>query len=351
MKKSWLLVAAVLIVAPLGGSNRKSSVARAGFIPPFATSGCGGGGGTPDSGGPVDLGGGGSVDLGGGGPHAIKTAFIIVMENENWSDIKASADAVYIKQLLSAGAHAEQYYNPPKLHPSEPNYIWLEAGSNYGLTTDNDPSSSNYLPNTPHLAAQLQQAGITWKSYQEDISGTNCPLASSGKYAAKHDPFVFFGDVTNNNDAASSNCIAHIRPFSELATDLQNGAVAAYNFITPNLCDDMHGDPSCGSSYNAIKTGDTWLSQVVPQILASAAYKAGGAIFITWDESESLLQLSDNPIGLIVLSPFAKVNYQNSIAYTHSSTLRTLQEIFSVGPLLGDAAKAADLSDLFSTFP
>jgi trimethylamine:corrinoid methyltransferase-like protein len=43
--------------------------------------------------------------------------------------------------------------------------------------------------------------------------------------------------------------------------------------------------------------------------------------------------------------------YTNSIHYTHSSTLRTIEEIFSITPLLGDASKATDLSDLFKKFP
>jgi hypothetical protein len=67
-----------------------------------------------------------------------------------------------------------------------------------------------------------------------------------------------------------------------------------------------------------------------------------------WDEAAK----GDGPIGMIVLSPFAKGNgYQNSIHYTHGSTLRTMQEIFGVIPLLGDAANEADLSDLFLLFP
>jgi hypothetical protein len=57
------------------------------------------------------------------------------------------------------------------------------------------------------------------------------------------------------------------------------------------------------------------------------------------------------PIGLIVLSKSAKVGYSNSIHYTHSSTLRTLQEMFGVSPFLGDAANATDLSDLFTHLP
>ncbi len=55
---------------------------------------------------------------------------------------------------------------------------------------------------------------------------------------------------------------------------------------------------------------------------------------------------------MIVLSPFGKGHgYQNSIHYTHGSTLRTMQEIFAVNPLLGDAANETDLSDLFMLFP
>ena len=97
-----------------------------------------------------------------------------------------------------------------------------------------------------------------------------------------------------------------------------------------------------------IKQGDDWLSQQVPAILHSHAYHQGGALFVTWDEAE----IGDGPIGMIVLSPFAKGNgYQNFIYYEHGSTLRTMEEIFGVSPLLGDAAGQSDLRDLFAVFP
>jgi hypothetical protein len=55
---------------------------------------------------------------------------------------------------------------------------------------------------------------------------------------------------------------------------------------------------------------------------------------------------------MIVLSPFAKGGgYSNTTYYDHGSTLRTIQEIFSLTPLLGDAKKQSDLSNLFSVFP
>jgi hypothetical protein len=278
--------------------------------------------------------------------QAVKTVFIILMENHNWSAIKGSTSAPYINNtLLATGAHAEQDYNPPGIHPSLPNYLWLEAGTNFGITADVSPSSG-HQSTTSHLVTLLKNAGISWKAYQEDIDGTTCPLSNVNSYATKHDPFVYFDDVTNNLSSTSAYCIAHIRPFTELATDVANNTVASYNFITPNLIDDMHD--------GTIAQGDSWLAANVPVIQNSAAYKAGGVIFITWDEGEGGTapgDTKDGPIGLIVLSPLAKVGYQNTIHYTHSSTLRTIEEILHVTPLLGDAANATDLSDLFTSFP
>ena len=94
----------------------------------------------------------------------------------------------------------------------------------------------------------------------------------------------------------------------------------------------------------------------MPLILQSEEYKRGGALFIIWDEAEDSGQFSDGPIGVFLLSPFAKGEgkreYENSIRYDHSSTLKTLQEIFDVDPTsgypwLGAAATAADVSALF----
>lgn len=286
------------------------------------------------------------TSCGGTCPGGIQRVFLILMENHNWADVKNSASAPYINgTLLTAGAHAEQYYNPPALHPSEPNYLWLEAGTNFGILNDNPPSA-NHQSTGAHLVTLLANAGISWTSYQEGISGSVCPLAASGLYAPKHNPMIFFDDVTNTNDPQSATCLAHVRPYGELATNLQNGAVARYNFITPNLCNDMHN--TCAPVADPVKQGDTWLSTAIPMIQSSIAYQNNGVILVTWDEGEG----GDGPIGMIVLSPLAKPGgYGNTIHYTHDSTLRSLQEIFGVAPLLGDAATATDLSDLFAAFP
>ena len=173
-----------------------------------------------------------------------------------------------------------------------------------------------------------------------------CPLTDLGDYVVHHDPFVFFNDITRANDAHAPSCVAHVRPYAELQASLNDDTAARYNFITPSVCDDMHTD--CAPLNDRVKQGDTWLSTELPKLLASRAYANNGAIFITWDEGKP----GDGPIGMIVLSPKAKGGgYQNTIHYTHSSTLRTIEEIFGVTPMLGDAANATDLSDLFASFP
>jgi hypothetical protein len=156
---------------------------------------------------------------------------------------------------------------------------------------------------------------------------------------------------------------SHYAPLQQLQADLDHDTVAEYNWITPNQFNDMHSGLSAGykgltGDPAKILQGDDFLRQIVPAIMASNAYKNHGAIIIWWDESEQDGVANDNPddfnhtIGEIVISPHAHANvkglpYASPVNFTHSSDLRTMQEIFRVGPLLGDAANATDLSDLF----
>src|SRR5579864_3991311 len=81
--------------------------------------------------------------------HHIKTVFIILMENHNWTgngslNIKGNPEAPYINStLLPMASYANNYNNPPGNHPSLPNYLWLEAGTNFGIYDDNPPSQDH----------------------------------------------------------------------------------------------------------------------------------------------------------------------------------------------------------------
>jgi hypothetical protein len=252
------------------------------------------------------------------------------------------------------------------------------------------------------LSNLLTLAGKTWRSYQEDTdlvpdgavfdnvalprnqwtvplvslagvfaSGVNSYNGSAQyNYAAKHNPMVFFTDTNGGNNTTSSNPLSsQYAPLQQLADDLANDTVADYNWITPNQFNDMHTALSggykglTGDAAN-IKQGDDFLSQIVPVIMASKAYKNHGVIILWWDEAEGDGVAGDNAddfnhtIPEIIISQHAHSNvngvpYASPLNFTHSSDLRTMQEIFRVGPLLGDAANSNDLSDLFApgSFP
>jgi hypothetical protein len=270
----------------------------------------------------------------------IHTVFLIVMENVTWSDLAGSTNAPYINNvLLPQSSYASNMFIISGTFGSLPQYLWLESGTNWGMTSDSNDPSAHHFSTTNHFVIQLQNAGISWKSYQESISGTTCPTASSGLYAAYHNPFVYFDDIY----FSPTNCSNHIRPYTELERDLTNNTVARYNFITPNLCNDMHGSASCPAG-NRIRLGDNWLSSEIPKILNSQAYQNNGAIIITWDEGTAN---AAGPYGTIVLSPWSRGGgYAISNRLDHTATFRTLQEIFQV-PVLYAAKSGPDLSDLF----
>jgi phosphatidylinositol-3-phosphatase len=272
--------------------------------------------------------------------HSIKTVWVIVMENHSWKNVHHNPNAPYINSLLQIGAHAENYTNEDT-HPSEANYIWMEAGDDLDIS-DNDDPFENYRTTKHHLTNQLESVGVTWRAFPEGIDGTACPTQSAGDFKAKHTPFVFFEDVTDGRHTASARCMEHVRPYWEL---LSNGA--QYNFITPSQCHDMHDADGCETP-DRVTNGDRWLSRELPQILATDAYREGGAVFIVWDEGNDD---ADEPLGLIALSPFAKPGHSSSIPYSHGSLVRTMQDIFAVRPYLRDASRAKPLSDLFTSFP
>jgi hypothetical protein len=281
--------------------------------------------------------------------------FLIVLENHNWigtGGISGSYEAPYInKTLVPMAAVANNYFNPYGIHPSLPDYLWMEGGQNFGIYGDGSPSQYR-LSTHAHLSELLHNAGIPWRAYEESISGRVCPLTAEGPvdssgsnlYEPRHLPQIYFSDMTSGRNPYSSYCIAHVRPLTELASDLSDNTIGRYNFITPNMCHDGHD--TCGG--NTIAHIDSWLKGFMPLLFNSAQYKAGRVtIFIATDEAAN----GDGPIMFMALGHGVKHGYKNEIRYTHSSLLRTLEEIFKVSPLLGYAAYARDLRDLFATFP
>jgi phosphatidylinositol-3-phosphatase len=270
----------------------------------------------------------------------IRHLWVVMMENTDWAQIKGSSSAPYINDTLVARyAHAENYR--AHAHNSLPNYLLLEAGDPMGQLGRSPTPNELRLRTTDHLATYLTRAGVSWKSYRENLpgNGRTCALTDPGApYSADHNAPVYFDDFSG------PTCIAHERPLTELAADLGHHRVPRYSFVVPN---DYHqGEkPIPGGGSDLIHNADGFLRVLVPKIQASAAYRRDGAILILWDEGAACC---DHPSGLIAVSRFARRGYASETAYSHPSTLRTIQEIFGLQPYLRQAAHARDLQDLFT---
>jgi phosphatidylinositol-3-phosphatase len=250
------------------------------------------------------------------------TVFTIVMENHSRDQIMGNASAPFINRLAQENALAAGYHDS-YVHPSEPNYLWMVAGENFGILNDDDPGPSNTVASRSHIADQIERAGLTWRTYQESM-GQPCGLRSHDTYAVKHNPFAYFDDINGWNGASfepSVRCNEHIVDYAQLDVDLAANSAPDYVFITPDLTHDMHD--------GSVADGDAWLAREVPKILASDACQNGGVLFVLWDEGND--QGDDPPF--IAVSPGVKHGYVSRIPYDTSAFLLTVQNILGVEAL------------------
>jgi phospholipase C len=268
------------------------------------------------------------------------TVFTIVMENHDSGQIFGSSDAPFLNGLAAQGAVAAGYHDS-YVHPSEPNYIWMVAGENFGILNDDDPGPTNTIGSQSHLADQIEAGGLRWRAYEESM-GAPCGLVSHDNYAVKHNPFAYFSDINGWNGttfAPPPRCAEHLVDYSQLAVDIAANDVPDYVFITPNLDDDMHN--------GTVAEGDAWLASEVPKILATDAYKNGGALFVLWDEGSNS---GDDP-PFIAISPNTRAGAVSPTAYDTSSFLLTVEDMLGVDPLPCAATPASvqPMSDLFTS--
>ncbi len=279
----------------------------------------------------VSGGGGG----GGGGTGFLTDVVIIMEENLKASSIIGSSEAPYLNSLLPHGALAEPLNN---CHPSQPNYIAVIGGSNYGCNADS-PQPWPQVPSTAKsIVDLLEAANIPWFALMESL-GTSL-------YAIKHDPFVQY-PLIRNNPARMAKHIAYTDAFW---STWQGG----YVFLSPNLTDDGHTAPS---GTNKIKNLDNFLARVVPLIMASKPFTRAGskaAINVSTDESEGsggngcVYPGYAPPFMSFWIGPGVKAGYRSTAVYQgHYSELATIEAGLGL-PNLGQLdAKAPVMRDLF----
>jgi hypothetical protein len=280
-------------------------------------------------GGTIVNGDGGDVTKSDGGVAGFTTIFTIVLENHDYAEVVGdTTDAPFLNSLIASYGLATNYMDSGT-HPSLPNYLDMTSGDTqyFGLV-DLDPKQSPAPFSVDNLGNQLQTAGIKWRAYAEGM-GSACNLTSSGNYAPKHEPFLYYVDIQSASSCADTNV-----DYTSFAADLAAGTYR-YMYIAPDLVDDGHNPVdflgNASDPVGSLTTSDTWCKNEVGKIMASDAYKNGGVIFITWDEAEGRNSDSKDQVPMIVVSPKIKsAGFKSATAYTHKSYLATVEDILGL---------------------
>jgi len=384
-------------------------------------------------------------------PH-LDHVFVIMMENHGYKEILNNPNAKFINSYAKANNLATNYF--AVAHPSLTNYLEVVGGSNFGVLSDNPPDWHNHtcqtnletgVPNTDNppspnicpihgsgtdaatpaldcsnevtgppcevnidgkmsfpavsttlaitIADQLATAGLTWKTYQENLPTTgpdkinysdgnftnltdftkikpilNPPLTNSDivqLYAVKHNPFAYFRTVQQGtNPLVSYAQMAEVEGAGGLWADLASGNVPNFSFIVPNQCNDQHGrgngtafcnyDPNddgkqSGLNPALIILGDQVVQKIVNAIHSSPVWNQGNnAIVLTWDENDYAVQPIINQVVTVVDTNYGFHGIQSNQFYLSFSLLRSLEGGFGL-PCLNHAcdSSTAAMSDLF----
>ncbi|GAB7125905.1 hypothetical protein JCM19000A_04120 [Silvimonas sp. JCM 19000] len=354
--------------------------------------------------------------------NSIKHVFVITLENENYSTtFGSSTKATYLAQTLAGqGALLQKYYGTG--HVSLDNYIAMISGQSGNPVTNMDCQSFTefaqtgtdadgqaigsgcvYPASVKTLPDQLTAASLTWKGYMEDMGNdpsresatcghpvigavdyTQSPEASStavangDQYATRHNPFMYFHSIIDNN----ADCGKHVVELNTLKSDLAAVSTTAnFNFITPNLCHDGHDAPCVTGEAGGLTSADAFLKTWVPIITSSPAFKQDGLLIINFDEGSYAAttvasgvmkltyagetccnqkkgpNLGDYPqtsalgsyngyqiqveynsfggdnTGAVLISPFIKAGTVTTTPYNHYSLLRSIEDIFKLSHL------------------
>jgi len=273
----------------------------------------------------------------------------ILMENNGLCDVtsslvsgcgSASIPAPYTTSLAQSYGFNTHYTGVG--HPSEPNYVALFGGSTFGYTAD---GYCCFQLNSPNLVDRLEAAGLTWKAFAEDSSGSGT-CGFMPPRSGDHYPFIDFSDMKTS--ARCANMLATTSPLDpEFVATLNGATLPNYVWLTPNDCDNMH---SC-----SVATGDAYLATLVPLILSSRMFTTqNAALFIVFDEGNDFCPTGNSSSDCVVAEwsgPAVKKAYSSTTSYNHYSYLSTLEAEWNLASLTPNDASATPMTEFFRTSP
>jgi phosphatidylinositol-3-phosphatase len=337
----------------------------------------------------------------------VKHLFLIMLGENGYEETfgKTSPAPYLSKKLPRQGELLTNYYAVAGSDLA--NQVALVSGQGpTPETTANCPSYADVAPATPladgqvegngcvypaeveSVATQLAAAKLKWKAYIEDIgNGSGQPLscrhpalgtpdpaaapptegapapAPGDLYLTWRNPFVYFHSLTDGAECAQRDV-----GFDQLTADLKKKAtkVPALSYIVPDACHAGGKGPCEPGKPTGPVAAEEFLETLVPQIVASPAYKEGGLIAITSslapqsgehaDPSSCCIvptfpnmlpQATPEPstgpvktsggggrVGMLLISQFVTPGTVNESGYfNHFTMLLTIEELFGLAKL------------------
>jgi hypothetical protein len=210
------------------------------------------------------------------------------------------------------------------------------------------------------LADQMVGARLHWHGYFEGMTdpegkadecvhpepeAADVPTASG--YSSLLNPFVFFHSLLDLGD-----CDENDVPLDQLAKDLRKpDSTANFSYVSPSLCNAGFRGKCPEGSVDGPAAADAFLAKVVPEILASPAYKKDGLLIVSFGAAEpdpAAPPPDPKKVGAVLLSPLLAPGANDAVAYDPYSLLRSIEDLFALEPL--GAAGGAKVHSFASAF-
>ncbi|MGN6373433.1 MAG: alkaline phosphatase family protein [Solirubrobacteraceae bacterium] len=179
------------------------------------------------------------------------------------------------------------------------------------------------------LPDELATAGLSWRAYVQGMGGA-CMASARNPFAYFHSLLV--GGVCAADDVDLGQLGAALAGAGTAGAGAAGTGVPAFSWIAPS-----------GSGAES----DAFLKEVVPEILASGAYREGGLIAIVPDSpptsgsaggpapssGPAAPEASGRTVGALLISPFVREGARVSERFDDFSLLKSLERLFGVLPL------------------
>jgi phosphatidylinositol-3-phosphatase len=302
-----------------------------------------------------------------GGPSegvpAFDHVYVLIGENTSLSQLTTKVAPYQLGTLKAQSAWFSDYWGIS--HYSTSNYIAMTSGQYLPChQADEKPATCNQT-GVANLFGEMNDAGVSWIDWNESMPQP-CWLVNAGKntssnaYRVKHDPAVYFGEVTSTftGDQGDAFCQEHVlstgttdpNDTSTFDARLKAGTMPQFNLVSPNMCEDGHDN--CKPTGTPIKQFDDFLAREVPKIMTSPSFTSNSVIFVVYDEGQDggpgkAVKFAGGNVPFMVLG-----DHVHPAVYTqtrnHYSLLRTIEDGLGITTHANNAETASTLGNIWN---